>query len=246
MRTANWIVSFNLIMNTGEINKQTSYPSHWRDSFRIILQVSVHGELAALKALEKKLKIQTMQNIWNSTAKTEVKKKEKEKLLPFDSFQKPQFSIQKRRRADRWDPSPTTPATSKPRQVFSQREADSEAATIWRSSSPRGRPSLTPQPPPPHPGIWLLWCTDLLLCSEGVPADCLGVNDNSRGRGTTVVFRGFIRCLFDTTKAVLPTKKGGWGGWERALTFPRLIRRWSHLVHGDVWGQRACKNQCSH
>lgn len=91
-----------------------------------------------------------------SPAKTEVKKKEKEKLLPFDSFQKPQFSVRKRRRADRWDPSPTTPATSKPRRVFSQREADSEAATIWRSSSPRGRPSLTPQPPPPHPGIWLL------------------------------------------------------------------------------------------
>lgn len=32
------------------------------------------------------------------------------------------------------------------------------------------------------------------------------------GGGATVVFRGFIRGLFDTTKAVLPAKKGGWGG----------------------------------
>lgn len=54
MRTANWIVSFNLIMSMGEINKQTSYRSHRRDSFQIVLQVSVHGELVALKALGKK------------------------------------------------------------------------------------------------------------------------------------------------------------------------------------------------
>lgn len=56
MRTANWIVSFNLIMSTGEINEQATYPSHLRDVFRLILPVSVHGERPAVKALEKENK----------------------------------------------------------------------------------------------------------------------------------------------------------------------------------------------
>lgn len=110
----------------------------------------------------------------------------KQSVLPDGGFQKPHSSVWERQGADRWDPSLKTEATWNPSDFLTQRETDSKAVTIWRSSPPRSAPPSPPTPTAPkhtHTDIWLWCCTDLLgllLRSEGVPADQLSGND-SRG-----------------------------------------------------------------
>lgn len=115
-----------------------------------------------------------------------------------------------------------------------------EGSTIWAAGGIYPRETLD---------IWLSLLWDLLLFRKRVPSVQLSshwrygvkLNDFLSGQNPKHYFS--IAIFNHSHSSVWHSLHGEL--WAM-LSFVRLIRLWSHLVHPDLVGQQACKNQCTH